>query len=86
MEKGGAMPEKRKEKQSTKSVYEERGDPKADAKCVWICGSLSDLHSADAQYHYNFFTQFTGAQNIAAAKCTSKTDKQQQQVIMYFGA
>ncbi len=49
------------------TVCDERNDASAEQVHFRINGSLSDLHAADAQYHFDCFTQFTGERNIKYA-------------------
>ena len=49
------------------TVCDERNDASAEQVRIRINGSLADLHAADAQYHFDCFTQFTGERNVKSA-------------------
>ena len=65
----------KEKKKDLLAVCSKRGDKLAEAVHVRINGAVSDLHAADAQYHYDCHQMFVGKRNIAYA--ASKPDKQE---------
>ena len=61
-------------KKALLEICAQRHDDVAEQVHVRIHGAITDLHAADAQYHYDCYVAFVGHRNIAAAsrKSTEK--------------
>ena len=64
-------------KEDLLEICDQRGDQLAAEVRVRISGAISDLHAADAQYHYDCYIAFIGKRNVAAAAAAS-TSKERE--------
>lgn len=69
-------------KQALLNICDERGDDVAAGVRIRINGTVSDLHAADAQYHYDCYITFIGKRNIAAIAAASYTSTDKNQIML----